>query len=55
MIYLLVKVFGRPRSGRGEDHMISNDVALDIAFGSFGYFLVLARAFKSVSFTYGQV
>ncbi len=48
MIYLLIKSFGRRQSDRKRSRII-NERALDISFGRFGYFLVLARAFKKVS------
>ncbi len=49
MIYLLVKVFGRPKDSTTGSKEISNDLAINVSFGSFGHYLVLSRAFKSVS------
>ncbi len=36
-------------SGDGHSNRLSNDIALDISFGTIGYSLVLSRAFKKVS------
>ena len=48
IIYWFVSNLGRKRPDQSKNN-ISNDIALDVTFGSIGYQLALARAFKIVS------
>lgn len=50
MIYWLICKYGKqkPDTSEGQPGGLSNNIALDISFGTIGHALILARAFKKV-------